>query len=73
MKILMIILYFQTYFNQNALTLIRSLITGGATPELGKHCERSSSLKGTVLKNILFYCVRYDFKGTVQRDFQPPV
>ena len=25
---------FQTYFNQNALTLIRSLITGGATPEL---------------------------------------
>merc|ERR1719436_1799262 len=23
-----------TYFNQNALTLIRSLITGGATPEL---------------------------------------
>ena len=54
MKILMIILYFQTYFNQNALTLIRSLITGGATPELGKHCERSSSLKGTVLKNMLF-------------------
>ena len=25
---------FQTYFNENALTLIRTLITGGATPEL---------------------------------------
>jgi len=24
----------QTYFNDNALTLIRTLITGGATPEL---------------------------------------
>ena len=26
--------FFQTYFNDNALTLIRTLITGGATPEL---------------------------------------
>ena len=28
------ILLLQTYFNDNALTLIRTLITGGATPEL---------------------------------------
>ncbi len=34
---------FQTYFNQNALTLIRSLITGGATPELGNFFKGSTS------------------------------
>ena len=32
--IFLLFFVFQTYFNDNALTLIRTLITGGATPEL---------------------------------------
>ena len=39
-------LYFQTYFNQNALTLIRSLITGGATPELELILAEGAGLRG---------------------------
>merc|ERR1719189_3315605 len=35
-----------TYFNQNALTLIRSLITGGATPELELILAEGAGLKG---------------------------
>ena len=37
---------FQTYFNQNALTLIRSLITGGATPELEHILAEGAGLRG---------------------------
>ena len=36
----------QTYFNQNALTLIRSLITGGATPELELILAEGAGLRG---------------------------
>lgn len=39
-------LNFQTYFNQNALTLIRSLITGGATPELELILAEGAGLRG---------------------------
>ena len=39
-------IYFQTYFNQNALTLIRSLITGGATPELELILAEGAGLRG---------------------------
>ncbi|EAT44931.1 AAEL003765-PA, partial [Aedes aegypti] len=35
-----------TYFNQNALTLIRSLITGGATPELELILAEGAGLRG---------------------------
>ena len=35
-----------TYFNQNALTLIRSLITGGATPELEIILAEGAGLRG---------------------------
>lgn len=43
-----LILFFpsQTYFNQNALTLIRSLITGGATPELELILAEGAGLRG---------------------------
>ena len=37
---------FKTYFNQNALTLIRSLITGGATPELELILAEGAGLRG---------------------------
>ncbi|KAI4457846.1 calcium-activated potassium channel alpha chain [Holotrichia oblita] len=36
----------KTYFNQNALTLIRSLITGGATPELELILAEGAGLRG---------------------------
>lgn len=39
-------LLLQTYFNQNALTLIRSLITGGATPELELILAEGAGLRG---------------------------
>lgn len=42
----MIQFVFQTYFNQNALTLIRSLITGGATPELELILAEGAGLRG---------------------------
>lgn len=35
-----------TYFNANALTLIRSLITGGATPELELILAEGAGLRG---------------------------
>merc|ERR1711881_401858 len=35
-----------TYFNSNALTLIRTLITGGATPELGGILAEGNTLRG---------------------------
>jgi len=35
-----------TYFNRNALTLIRSLITGGATPQLEQILGEGSGLRG---------------------------
>ena len=41
-----IYLILQTYFNQNALTLIRSLITGGATPELELILAEGAGLRG---------------------------
>ena len=41
-----ICLILQTYFNQNALTLIRSLITGGATPELELILAEGAGLRG---------------------------
>ena len=36
---------FQTYFNDNALTLIRTLITGGATPELEQILAEGGDMK----------------------------
>ena len=36
----------QTYFNPNALTLIRSLITGGATQELEQILAEGAGLRG---------------------------
>ena len=46
----------QSYFNDNALTLIRTLITGGATPELEQILAEGAGMKGgyctpTVLAN----------------------
>ena len=37
---------FQTYFNDNALTLIRTLITGGATPELEQILAEGVGMRG---------------------------
>ena len=39
-------LYLQTYFNDNALTLIRTLITGGATPELEQILAEGVGMRG---------------------------
>src|SRR6218665_1582604 len=36
----------QTYFNDNALTLIRTLITGGATPELEQILAEGVGMRG---------------------------
>ena len=36
----------QTYFNDNALTLIRTLITGGATPELEQIMAEGVGMRG---------------------------
>ena len=41
-----IIPLFQTYFNDNALTLIRTLITGGATPELEQILAEGVGMRG---------------------------
>jgi len=40
------LLVFQTYFNDNALTLIRTLITGGATPELEQILAEGIGMRG---------------------------
>jgi len=40
-----------TYFNSNALTLIRTLITGGATPELEAILAEGSCLRGGMSTN----------------------
>ena len=37
---------FQAYFNSNTLTLIRTLITGGATPELEAILAEGNALRG---------------------------
>ena len=37
---------FQTYFNDNILTLIRTLVTGGATPELEGLLAEENALRG---------------------------
>ena len=42
----MCLLTFQTYFNDNALTLIRTLITGGATPELEQILAEGVGMRG---------------------------
>ena len=44
--------YFQTYFNPNSLTLIRSLITGGATQELEQILAEGAGLRGG---DVIFY------------------
>lgn len=36
----------QTYFNDNILTLIRTLVTGGATPELEGLLAEENALRG---------------------------
>ena len=41
-----IIVLFQSYFNDNALTLIRTLITGGATPELEQILAEGAGMRG---------------------------
>ena len=41
-----IFLLTQTYFNDNALTLIRTLITGGATPELEQILAEGVGMRG---------------------------
>ena len=38
--------HFQSYFNDNALTLIRTLITGGATPELEQILAEGAGMRG---------------------------
>ena len=38
--------FFQTYFNDSALTLIRTLVTGGATPELELILAEGAGLRG---------------------------
>jgi len=35
-----------TYFNDSALTLIRTLVTGGATPELERILAEGAGLRG---------------------------
>ena len=40
-------LILQSYFNENALTLIRTLITGGATPELEQILAEGAGLPGS--------------------------
>lgn len=45
-NVLIVVRRLQTYFNQNALTLIRSLITGGATPELELILAEGAGLRG---------------------------
>lgn len=49
---------FQTYFNQNALTLIRSLITGGATPELELILAEGAGLRGGYRYVVQVNCTR---------------
>ena len=39
-------LYLQSYFNDNALTLIRTLVTGGATPELEQILAEGAGMRG---------------------------
>jgi hypothetical protein len=39
----------QTYFNDTALTLIRSLVTGGATPELELMLAEGAGVQGRSL------------------------
>lgn len=39
-------MWFQSYFNDNALTLIRTLITGGATPELEQILAEGAGMRG---------------------------
>lgn len=39
-------MFIQTYFNDNALTLIRTLITGGATPELEQILAEGVGMRG---------------------------
>lgn len=43
----MLFLNLQSYFNENALTLIRTLITGGATPELEQILAEGAGLPGS--------------------------
>lgn len=38
--------FLQTYFNDNILTLIRTLVTGGATPELEGLLAEENALRG---------------------------
>lgn len=40
------LLFIQSYFNDNALTLIRTLITGGATPELEQILAEGAGMRG---------------------------
>ena len=60
-------LIFQTYFNQNALTLIRSLITGGATPELELILAEGAGLRGGYsTPETLCHRDRYIFRMLVE-------
>lgn len=43
-----------TYFNDSALTLIRTLVTGGATPELELILAEGAGLRG-------YFCISYIF------------
>ena len=43
-----------TYFNDNALTLIRTLITGGATPELEHILAEGVGMQGEVELLVCF-------------------
>lgn len=40
------LIYLQSYFNDNALTLIRTLVTGGATPELEQILAEGAGMRG---------------------------
>ena len=43
-----------TYFNDNALTLIRTLITGGATPELEHILAEGVGMQGEIELLVCF-------------------
>ena len=51
----------QTYFNPNSLTLIRSLITGGATQELEQILAEGAGLRGGEYNE----CLEDLFRGMV--------
>lgn len=48
--------FFQSYFNENALTLIRTLVTGGSTPELEQIMAEGAGIQGAYSTPELAAC-----------------